>query len=180
MEESSIVENSGEWLHELALHNKVLETLNFYMTELSEVSYHDLELIAKNCRSLVSVKISDCEILDLVGFFGAVSALEEFGGGSFNVQPERYNIVPVPPKLCILALTYLGKHELPHVFPFASRIKKLDLLYALLDTEDHCLFIERCPNLEVLEVQSQIISCLSASIHRCILSFFLYVLRGYK
>ncbi|WOH12452.1 hypothetical protein DCAR_0831956 [Daucus carota subsp. sativus] len=156
MEESTIVENSGEWLHELALHNTVLETLNFYMTELSEVSYHDLELIAKNCKSLVSVKISDCEVLDLVGFFGAVSALEEFGGGSFNDQPDKYKSVPVPPKLCILGLTYLGKHELPHVFPFASRIKKIDLLYALLDTEDHCLLIQRCPNLEVLETRNVI------------------------
>ncbi|KAK1364973.1 Coronatine-insensitive protein 1 [Heracleum sosnowskyi] len=156
LEESSIIENGGEWLHELALHNKVLETLNFYMTELAEVSCHDLELIAKNCSSLVSVKISDGEILDLAGFFEAASALEEFGGGSFNNQPEMYKYVPIPPRICLLGLTYLGKHELPHVFPIASRIKKVDLLYALLDTEDHCLLIERCPNLEILETRNVI------------------------
>lgn len=152
LEESSIIENDGEWLHEIALHNTVLETLNFYMTELSEVSFPDLELIAKNCRSLVSVKISDGEILDLVGFFGAATALEEFGGGSFNNQPEKYSAIPVPPKICRLGMTYMGKPELPYVFPIASRLKKLDLLYALLDTEDHCLLLERCPNLEILEV----------------------------
>lgn len=126
LEESSIIENGGEWLHELALHNKVLETLNFYMTELAEISHHDLELIAKNCSSLVSVKISDCEILELAGFFESASALEEFGGGSFNEPPEQYKYVPIPPKICIVGLTYLGKYELPHVFPVASRIKKVD------------------------------------------------------
>ncbi|KAL1809004.1 hypothetical protein ACET3Z_025994 [Daucus carota] len=156
LEESTIIENGGEWLHQLALHNKVLETLNFYMTELAEVSHHDLELLAKNCSSLVSVKISDCEILNLAGFFEAASALEEFGGGSFNDQPEMYKYMPIPPKICMLGLTYLGKHELPHVFPFASRIKKVDLLYAFLDTEDHCLLIQRCPNLEILETRNVI------------------------
>ncbi|KAL7214814.1 hypothetical protein ACSBR1_027072 [Camellia fascicularis] len=121
LEESSIIERDGEWLHELALNNTVLETLNFYMTYLVNVRVEDLERIARNCRGLVSVKISECELLDLVGFFRAAAALEEFGGGSFSEQPER-----------------------------------LDLLYALLDTEDHCLLIQKCPNLEVIETRNVI------------------------
>jgi len=32
------VEKDGEWLHELALNNTVLETLNFYMTYLEIVA----------------------------------------------------------------------------------------------------------------------------------------------
>lgn len=71
LEENSITEKDGDWLHEIALNNTVLETLNFYMTDLNKIRFEDLELIAKNCRNLVSVKISDCEILDLVGFFHA-------------------------------------------------------------------------------------------------------------
>lgn len=155
LEESSILEKDGQWLHELAINNTVLETLNFYMTELTKVRFEDLELIAKNCRSLVSMKISDCEILDLVGFFHAAAALEEFCGGSFNDQdqPSKYSTVTFPQKLCRLGLSYMGKNEMPIVFPFAYMLKKLDLLYALLDTEDHCLLIQKCPNLEVLEVQ---------------------------
>lgn len=155
LEESSIIENDGEWLHELALNNTVLETLNFYMTYLEKVKCEDLELIARNCRSLVSVKVSDYEILDLQGFFRAAAALEEFCGGSFSEQPHRYSIVSLPPHLCRLGLTYMGKNEMAIVFPFASLLKKLDLLYALLDTDDHCMLIQRCPNLEVLEVESQ-------------------------
>lgn len=122
------------------------------MTDLNKVRFEDLELIAKNCHNLVSVKISDCEILDLGGFFHAAAALEEFCGGSFNDIPDKYSAVTFPRKLCRLGLTYMGKNEMPIVFPFASQLKKLDLLYALLDTEDHCLLIQKCFNLEVLEV----------------------------
>lgn len=132
--------------------NSVLEVLNFYMTDLNKVRFEDLELIARNCRSLSSVKISDCEILNLLSFFQEATALEEFCGGSFNDAPEKYLAVTFPRKLCRLGLTYMGKNEMPIVFPFASLLKKLDLLYALLDTEDHCHLIQKCPNLEVLEV----------------------------
>ncbi|KAJ9175841.1 hypothetical protein P3X46_014353 [Hevea brasiliensis] len=156
LEESSILEKDGYWLHELALNNTVLETLNLYMTDLNKVRFEDLELIAKNCRNLVSVKISDCEILDLVRFFHTAAALEEFCGGSFNDMPDKYSAVTFPQKLCRLGLTYMGKNEMPIVFPFASLLKKLDLLYALLDTEDHCLLIQKCFNLEVLETRNVI------------------------
>ncbi|XP_052193627.1 coronatine-insensitive protein 1-like [Diospyros lotus] len=156
LEESSIVEKDGEWLHQLALNNTVLETLNFYMTDLVKVRFQDLELIARNCRSLVSVKISDCELLDLVGFFRAADALEEFGGGSFSELPERYSSMSFPRRLCCLGLTYMGRNEMSIVFPFASSLRRLDLLYALLDTDDHCLLIQKCPNLEVLETRNVI------------------------
>lgn len=167
LEESSITDNGGEWLHELALNNTVLENLNFYMTELSRFRVEDLELLARNCRSLASLKISDCDILDLVRFLQNAASLEEFGGGSFNVQPEleaegglneplgKYAAVTFPQRLRNLGLTYLGNSEMPIVFPIAARLRKLDLLYAFLDTEGHCLLLERCPNLEVLEVKLQ-------------------------
>ncbi|KAI3757864.1 hypothetical protein L6452_05407 [Arctium lappa] len=156
LEESQVIEKDGNWLHELALNNTVLETLNFYMTELSKINFKDLELIASKCKNLVSVKIGECEILELVGFFRAAVSLEEFGGGCFNKQAEEYAAVSYPPRLCLLGLNYMSTNEMPIVFPFASRLKKLDLLYALLDTEDHCLLLQRCPNLEVLETRNVI------------------------
>lgn len=156
LEESQLTQKDGDWLHELAMNNTVLETLNFYMTDLAQVSFKDLELIAKRCNSLVSVKIGDCEILDLVGFFRSAVSLEEFSGGCFNDQPEQYASMTYPPKLCRLGLNYMSTNEMPIVYPFASRLKKLDLLYALLDTEDHCVLLQRCPNLEVLETRNVI------------------------
>ncbi|XP_059317925.1 coronatine-insensitive protein 1 [Lycium ferocissimum] len=167
MEESSIIEKDGEWVHELAENNTVLENLNFYMTDLLQVRAEDLELIARNCKSLASMKISECEITNLLGFFKAAAALEEFGGGTFNDQPEpvaenggyneqlgKYVGVVFPPRLSQLGLTYLGKHEMPILFPITARLRKLDLLYALLDTAAHCLLLQRCPNLEILETRN--------------------------
>ncbi|XP_024993691.1 coronatine-insensitive protein 1-like isoform X2 [Cynara cardunculus var. scolymus] len=156
LEESQVMEKDGNWLHELAMNNTLLETLNFYMTDLTQTRFEDLELIARGCKSLLSVKIGDCEILDLVGFFQSAVSLEEFGGGCFNDQAERYASVAYPPRLCRLGMNYMSTNEMPIVFPFASRLKKLDLLYALLDTEDHCLLLRRCPNLEVLETRNVI------------------------
>lgn len=149
-----MIEKDGEWLHELAMNNTLLEALNFYMTDLSQVDFKDLELIAKRCKSLLSVKIGDCEILDLVGFFRSAVSLEEFGGGCFNHQTEQYASMVYPSRLSRLGLNYMSTNEMPLVYPFASRLKKLDLLYALLDTEDHCVLLQRCPNLEILEVHS--------------------------
>ncbi|XP_051142672.1 coronatine-insensitive protein 1-like [Andrographis paniculata] len=168
LEESSIAENDGQWLHELASNNTVLESLNFYMTDLMKVSPGDLELIARGCPSLTSVKISDCDLSDLVGFLKTAASLEEFGGGSFseppgqigegvfNEQLKKYGNVAFSSRLCRLGLTYLGEAELPIVYPVASRLRKLDLLYALLDTEGHCLLLQRCPNLEILETRNVI------------------------
>ncbi|KAL0341314.1 UNVERIFIED_CONTAM: Coronatine-insensitive protein 1 [Sesamum radiatum] len=163
MEESTITENDGEWLHQLALNNTVLEHLNFYTTYLTTVRAGDIELIASRCPSLASIKISDCDISDLTGFFRAAASLEEFGGGSFSESPgrageivsneqlERYASVAFPPRLSRLGLSFLGKAEMPILYPVASKLKKLDLLFALLDTEGHCQLLQRCPNLEFLE-----------------------------
>ncbi|CAI8586262.1 unnamed protein product [Vicia faba] len=156
MEESSVDEKDGEWLRELALNNTFLETLNFYLTDINSIRIQDLELVAKNCPNLVSVKITDCEILSLVNFFRYASSLEEFCGGSYNEEPEKYSSVSLPAKLSRLGLTYIGKHEMPIAFPYAAQLKKLDLLYAMLDTEDHCTLIAKCPNLEILESRNVI------------------------
>lgn len=155
MEESIIIENDGQWLHELAVHNTVLETLNFYMTELKVVNCEYLEMIARNCHNLVSLKISDADVSDMIGFYRAATSLEEFGGGSFNDQVgeiTRYDKVKFPSKLCGLCLSYMGKNEMHVIFPFAAALKKLDLQYTFLSTEDHCQLIQQCPRLEVLEV----------------------------
>ncbi|KAL1535437.1 Coronatine-insensitive protein [Salvia divinorum] len=167
IEESMITELDGEWLHHLALNNTVLENLNFFMTDLKRVRSEDIDLLARRCPSLTSVKISDCDISKLVEFFRNAGSLEEFAGGSVTEPPaqngeevapseqvERYSSISFPPKLCRLGLTYLGRAELPILFPIAAKLKKLDLLYAMLDTEGHCQILQTCPNLEVLEARN--------------------------
>ncbi|CAN6442982.1 unnamed protein product [Victoria cruziana] len=153
LEESKILDTWNGWIRELAMNNSALEVLNFYMTDLN-VSLQDMELLARNCRSLVSLKVSECEILGLDNFFRAAEMIKEFGGGSFNQvgKGNMYENVHFPPSLSALGLIYLSRHNMSTIFPCASSLKKLDLQYTCLDMEDHCQLIRRFPNLEVLEV----------------------------
>ncbi|XP_072968584.1 coronatine-insensitive protein homolog 1b-like [Typha angustifolia] len=157
LEESSIAGSDDDWLREFAVNNSALESLNFYMTDL-RISPQDLELLARNCRSLTSLKISECDVSDLVGLFQTASALEEFGGGSFDDQREgnKYEKVIFPKKLCSLGLIFMGTNQMSMIFPGCAALKRLDLQYTFLSTEDHCQLIQRCPNLEVLEVRNVI------------------------
>ncbi|XP_020571198.1 coronatine-insensitive protein homolog 1b [Phalaenopsis equestris] len=158
LEESSIVQNDGGWLRQLAANDSILEVLNFYMTYL-KCTREDLELIARNCKSLVSLKISECDVSHLVGFFRMATSLEEFGGGSFDDQAGEdslYNNIQFPSKLCRLGLNYIETNQMHIIFPVASALRKLDLQYSLLSTEDHCQLIQCCPNIEVLEVREVI------------------------
>lgn len=151
LEDSSITaETSGEWLHQLALNNRVLETLNFYMTFLEKISVEDLELLARNCP-LVSVKIGDTDIIHLGNFFRFAPALQEFCGGSVSEGFDQYSKITFPVQLNSVGLMYLGESQVRILFPVAHLLKKLDLVYASLNCEGHCDLIRRCPNLEVLE-----------------------------
>ncbi|KAK9063947.1 hypothetical protein SSX86_017819 [Deinandra increscens subsp. villosa] len=158
LEGSLVVEKDGDWLHELAINNTQLETLNFYFTKLSLVSSNDLELIAERCKSLKSVKISDCERLDLDEFFYLAGSLEEFRGNGFHKFVELYPPLPsaefdppFPPGLCRLGPNGIDIIEIYLVGRLASRLKQLDFLYTYLDTDDQCMLLEDCHNLEVLE-----------------------------
>lgn len=165
MEESTITENDGDWMHELALRNTVLETLNFHMTELRAVHCTDLEMIASQCKDLKSVKISDSiDVGSMVGFFSATLSLEEFAGGSFNDHQDDdrdlprivYDNVRFPPRLCSLGLSYITQKEMHIIFPSAAYLNHLDLQYTFLNTEDHCDLLRRCPRLRVLQVRNVI------------------------
>uniref|UniRef100_A0A6V7QTX9 Coronatine-insensitive protein 1 n=1 Tax=Ananas comosus var. bracteatus TaxID=296719 RepID=A0A6V7QTX9_ANACO len=158
LEDSSIAEKGSEWLRELALNNAVLESLNFYLTELSS-SPQDLVLLARNCRSLASLKIGECDVSDLVEFFRIATALQEFCGGVFDApagSADRYKNFRFPTSLRSLGLIYMGTNEVHTVLPCAGALSKLDLQYTFLSTEDHCQLIQRCPNLEILEVRDVI------------------------
>ncbi|GAB4831866.1 Coronatine-insensitive protein 1 [Ancistrocladus abbreviatus] len=156
MEECNIFERDGEWLHELAANNTVLETLNFHLTYLEKIKFEDIELIARNCP-LVCLKITECEVPNLINILRSAVTLEEFGGGSFSEQVDpQMHCLSFPASLHSLCMTYLGKDEMPLLFPFGHLLRKLDLMYALLSTEEHCELLRRCPNLEVLEVRNVI------------------------
>jgi len=151
LEDSDVKEKSGEWFHQLALNNTVLENLNFYMTFLEQIKVEDLELLARNCP-LVSVKIGDTDLGQLPNFFRSATTLQEFCGGSVTEGAEQYCDIIFPAQLTSVGLMFLGDAQAPILFSFAKLLRKLDLVYASLSCEGHCELISRCSNLEVLEV----------------------------
>ncbi|KAL9226652.1 hypothetical protein vseg_002439 [Gypsophila vaccaria] len=154
LEDSTVSETNGEWLHQLALNNTVLESLNFYMTFLEQISVADLELLAKKCP-LVSVKIGDTDLVHLGNFYRTTSSLQEFCGGSFS-EDQDYTQIAFPARLTSVGLMYFQKIHLPLVFPITQSLRNLDLVYASLCCDGHCDLIRRCHNLEVLETTNVI------------------------
>ncbi|PWA83579.1 hypothetical protein CTI12_AA165900 [Artemisia annua] len=180
LENSSISEKDGGWLHELALQNTRIESLNLYKAGLTKFNVNDLALVAKKCsQSLVSVKISEhYDFIDLVEFFGYAIKLEDFGGGRFGnnnafvmnhmnginqfgnnnfvmnpiAQRDKYRDFKFPPKLKYLALNHMGRKDI--VLPFAHLITQLDIQYVYdggYNYRNYSL-IENCPNLEILYI----------------------------
>nr|GEV97755.1 hypothetical protein [Tanacetum cinerariifolium] len=165
LENSSITEKDGEWLHELALHNNSIESLDFYKAGLTKFDVKDLALVAKNCsQSLVSVKRSrHYEFINLVEFFSYAVKLEDFGGGRFgdinhiglnpvlhiSARRAKYKDFKFPPNLKYLALNHMGQNDI--VLPFAHLITQLDAQFVFDRNHHHQQsLIENCPNLEVL------------------------------
>ncbi|KAL5217823.1 hypothetical protein ABZP36_018507 [Zizania latifolia] len=161
LEDSSIADKENdEWLRELATNNSVIETLNFFLTDL-RASPAYLTLLVRNCRRLKVLKISECFMPDLVDLFRTAEILQDFAGGSFDDQGQaaesrNYENYYFPPSLHRLSLLYMGMNEMQVLFPYGAALKKLDLQFAFLSTEDHCQLVQRCPNLEILEVRDVI------------------------
>uniref|UniRef100_J3LMA7 Coronatine-insensitive protein 1 n=1 Tax=Oryza brachyantha TaxID=4533 RepID=J3LMA7_ORYBR len=161
LEDSLIAEKENdEWLRELATSNNVLEILNFFLTDL-RASPAYLTLLVRNCRRLKILKISECFMLDLVDLFRTAEILQDFAGGSFDdqgqaVESRNYENFYFPPSLLLLSLLYMGTKEMQVLFPYGAALKKLDLQFTFLSTEDHCQLVQRCPNLEILEVRDVI------------------------
>ncbi|CAM8961183.1 unnamed protein product [Rhodiola kirilowii] len=156
LEESRILDNGGQWLHEIAVSNTVLETLNFYMTDLATVDFRDLELISRNCLSLKSVKINNnWEIIDLLGFFRLAASLEEFCGGSHTRLTDDIIDVTLPATIQRLGLTNIRSNGLQVLFPLGGLgLTKLDLGYTWV--KNHYHLIRKFPNLEVIKAQDVI------------------------
>jgi len=88
--------------------------------------------------------------------------LEEFGGGEFDnidghALATEYQSVKFPPKvISLVGLNYMSDTGLPLLLPRACNLKKLDLQFTFLSTENHCELLHLCTNLEVLEVRNVI------------------------
>lgn len=157
LDDSIIDDRGGEWLHELALHNTSLEVLNFSGTDLQSASIMDLQTVAKNCKSLKSLKLHEVNIVCLTELLKTTD-LQELGGILVDHDGMENSGVRLPRSITsLVGLCHLGFDDGDAtvnslVRPIAAGLKKIDLQFAFLSVEGHCDLLRCCPNLEDLEV----------------------------
>ncbi|GKB42960.1 coronatine-insensitive protein 1-like protein isoform X1 [Tanacetum coccineum] len=152
LEDSSMDNKDGKWLHELALKNTNIESLDCGYNTIYEVK--DLTLLAKICsQSLVSLKIAGVDLIHLVDVFRYAVRLEDFVCREWDksiYEDEKYTDFTFPPNMCCLGIDPLTKTSFPLVLPFAHQLRELHLLDVHLDAYSQRFLIQRCANLEVL------------------------------
>ncbi|KAI5079559.1 hypothetical protein GOP47_0005038 [Adiantum capillus-veneris] len=157
VEECSLEDHSGRWLHELSQHNSSLESLNIAGTDLQNVTMGDLATLTSNCKSLTSLKLNDLELENLADILKRTTALQELGGVSISDERPRIKIA-LPSRLTsLVSLYYMGANEGDEVVnsliqPIAASLRKIDLQFAFLSVPGHCELLGHCSNLEALEV----------------------------
>ncbi|GJY86810.1 ribonuclease H-like domain-containing protein [Tanacetum coccineum] len=140
---------NGEWLHELALCNTVMESLKFHYP-FDSYDMKDVTCLAKKCsNSLVSLNIYPQPLSNSREVFKHARKLDNFGYGIID-EDSDYNGFKFPPNIRGLRIQDLYEASFPFLLLYLNQLRELDLLY-----EDHthncqCFFFERCPNLEVL------------------------------
>ena len=158
LDDSIIQDHGGTWLRELAIHNKCLEVLNFYGTDLQNIDTEDLLTIATNCKGLISLKLSEFKLESLMPLLSKSTCLRELGGLCVGSNDGVSIDVRLPSTLTsLVGLYYAGADEGDAVInqvirPIASGLKKLDLQFAFLSVSGHCQLLSSCTNLEALEV----------------------------
>lgn len=149
-EAGEVGETCVKWLHELALHNSSIESLDFRYMSGTNIDVNDLTLLAKNCsQSLVSFKFTSYGEIDLTDFFSYAVRLED-------CHVSKYAGFKFPPNLRCMGIYELSKSSFPFVLPFAHQLRELKIAHVILDDDDdsQCFLIQliqRCPKLEVLE-----------------------------
>ncbi|GJV28791.1 leucine-rich repeat, cysteine-containing subtype protein [Tanacetum coccineum] len=119
----------------------------FKHTEISNAE--DLTLLAKNCcNSLISLKIGRCYLSKLGDVFRYAVRLEHFGGDIWDEENDLVGF-QFPPNTRSLSIQGLLVTEHTTVLLFLNQIRKLKFGYS------SWLWIQRCPNLEVLYIEDE-------------------------
>lgn len=177
LEDSEVTDNSGEWMHALAQYNSVLEVLNFAVLGLEAIDISDLTILVQKCKSLVSLKVGEIDMEELIGVLSKVPNLKELGAGSCNeLRDDEEGAVPISLPAHLTALTGLwamNDSGWRMVLPVAANLRKLELKFTLLSRNAHCELLSHCHVLEELQVVCTW-SCRMAFLHYCECMHFLY------
>ncbi|PWA69212.1 hypothetical protein CTI12_AA295450 [Artemisia annua] len=120
-------EANGKWLHELALHNTVMESLYFH-APFMVYNLEDVTHIAKKCsNSLVSLTtFPDYYLVDFREVFKHAKKLDHFGIGLIN-KGWDFSGFEFPPNIRGLRFLHLRKGQFPFLRPYLNQLRELDL-----------------------------------------------------
>ncbi|GJW09065.1 leucine-rich repeat, cysteine-containing subtype protein [Tanacetum coccineum] len=139
----------GKWLHELAIHNSVLESFHCRF-KYGRYDVQDLTILARKCsKSLVSLKIHPCSLSLLRDAFRHALRLEDFSGAYYGKHKD-YVDFKFPPNMCSFGTYELHVTGLLSLLPLANQLKELNLQCENTGPNCCCFLVKRCPNLEVL------------------------------
>ncbi|GKD53760.1 leucine-rich repeat, cysteine-containing subtype protein [Tanacetum coccineum] len=143
---------NGKWLHELALHNTVMESLSFH-DPFDRYDMKDVTRLAKKCsNSLVSLHIFPRFLNDFRKVFNHAKKLNHFGYGIID-KDRDYSNFKFPPNICGLRIEELHEYQFPFLHPYLSQLRELDLECGDIEHNCQCVLFKNCPNLEVLHTQ---------------------------
>ncbi|GJZ09027.1 leucine-rich repeat, cysteine-containing subtype protein [Tanacetum coccineum] len=139
-----------KWLHELAIHNTVLESFHCRF-KYGRYDVQDLTILARKCsKSLVSLKIHPCSLSLLGDTFRHALRLEDFSGACYR-KGEDYSGLKLPPNMRCFGSYDLHATGLKSLLlPLANQLKELNLQCLNTLWNCCCFLVKKCPNLEVL------------------------------
>ncbi|GJU54815.1 hypothetical protein Tco_1228529 [Tanacetum coccineum] len=143
-------EGCRKWLQALALRNAGLEMFSFRASGYYRLDIEDVALLVKNySKSSVSLMVDTSYIDDLADAFSHAVKLEHFWFARYREDTE-YSSFKFPSTIHSLRICDFREHSLPSLNALLNQLRELYFTY--LDEEDcQCFFIQRCPNLEVLD-----------------------------
>ncbi|PWA67548.1 importin-5 [Artemisia annua] len=133
LEDNEIDDNAnGKWLHELALRNTVMESLDFHYP-FNRYDMKDVTRLANKCtNSLVSLNVFPVSVSDFRKVFKHANKLDHFGYVIIDEDwyYRYYSSFRFPPNIRGLRFQQLHEASLPFLLPYLNQL--------------------RCPSLEVL------------------------------
>ncbi|EFJ38256.1 hypothetical protein SELMODRAFT_163526 [Selaginella moellendorffii] len=171
VENSYVSDEGGQWLNELALHNRVLEVLDFQLAiGISKVNVEDVRTIIEKCPNLTSLKLVEGE--DGLGdglrkALASSTSLRELGifltAQEEDDQEEIDQSTSSTGQQTMRALlprnltSISGDIPVPLYTSVAAQLLKLDLMTTTsIEAEQHHALLRCCTRLQNLQVRTVI------------------------
>ncbi|GJU79980.1 hypothetical protein Tco_1282345 [Tanacetum coccineum] len=145
------VEEHGKWLRVLALRKTGIKKFSHrYDAATTLFDHEDVVFLVERCReSLVSLRVDDYLIHDAAQAITNADNLQDFFGAAF-FEDEQYSGFKLPSSIHSLGLSDMPRGSIQFVDHLLNQLRELDFRWIDVPQDCQCLFLQSCPNLEIL------------------------------